>query len=212
MTRTRVLDASQMTNVTSLSSDSLMLTISPVPFLAHAVSQARILSTALRIWRAASRSVVWLPEHTSSLCSTHTGLGVWVSAGPVRLLPALFSNSIRTRATGASRKGKSWNRTKNFLDLKCSHLLLPPISIIKGRVPKKQNENLKLHLPLGVSPPPSIAQSSRIFLPHFFRCASFSWIQVVSQSVRDVFRISCKSSESSDSSKGSLRVRKVQFF
>ena len=139
-------DASQMTNVTSLSSDSLMLTISPVPFLAHAVSQARKLSTTLRIRRAASRSVVWLPEHTSSLCSTHTGLGVWVSAGPVRLLPALFSNSIRTRATGASRKGKSWNRTKNFLDLKCSHLLLPPISIIKGRVPKKQNENLKLHL------------------------------------------------------------------
>ena len=160
MTRTRVLDASQMTNVTSFSSDSLMLTISPVPFLAHAVSQARKLSTTLRIRRAASRSVVWLPEHTSSLCSTHTGLGVWVSAGPVRLLPALFSNSIRTRATGASRKGKSWNRIKNFLDLNCSHLLLPPISIIEGGVPKKTKWKFKIAFAIRRQPPPSMAKSS----------------------------------------------------
>ena len=37
----------------------------------------------------------------------------------------------------------------------------------KGSIPKK-NGNLKWHLPLGVAPPPLMAQISIHFLPHFF--------------------------------------------
>ena len=48
--------------------------------------------------------------------------------------------------------------------------------LAKGTVADNQSGNLRWYLPLGVRPPPLMAQISRHFLPHFFSSAIDSYI------------------------------------